>query len=121
MLNRVYDVDWICEYNMAWYPFDTQSCVMTFEVSAQCPVFAFEYPPFWHPGTLGTSFPKNNPEKCFVPLKIKKMTIKSLPQTIQVSHYTPSPPQTDELFFTKVLPSDRGQHGRVRGTLGLRT
>ena len=34
VLNRVYDVDWICEYDMAWYPFDTQSCAMTFEVSA---------------------------------------------------------------------------------------
>ena len=33
VLSRVYDVDWICEYDMAWYPFDTQSCGMVFEVS----------------------------------------------------------------------------------------
>ena len=32
VLSRVYDVDWICEYDMAWYPFDTQSCGMVFEV-----------------------------------------------------------------------------------------
>ena len=31
-MSRVYDVDWICEYDMAWYPFDTQSCGMIFEV-----------------------------------------------------------------------------------------
>ena len=24
ILSRVYDVSWICEYNMRWYPFDTQ-------------------------------------------------------------------------------------------------
>ena len=34
ILSRVYDVDWICEYNMAWYPFDTQSCSMIFEVGS---------------------------------------------------------------------------------------
>ena len=44
-MSRVYDVDWICEYNiffinfslrynMAWYPFDTQSCGMIFQVGA---------------------------------------------------------------------------------------
>ena len=32
-MSRVYDVDWICEYDMAWYPFDLQSCGMVFEVS----------------------------------------------------------------------------------------
>ena len=34
VLSRVYDVDWVCEYNMAWYPFDTQSCGMIFEVGS---------------------------------------------------------------------------------------
>ena len=33
-MSRVYDVDWICEYDMAWYPFDTQSCGMIFQVGA---------------------------------------------------------------------------------------
>ena len=24
VMSRVYDVDWICDYDMRWYPFDTQ-------------------------------------------------------------------------------------------------
>ena len=24
VVSRVYDVDWICDYDMRWYPFDTQ-------------------------------------------------------------------------------------------------
>ena len=24
ILSRVYDVEWICDYNMRWYPFDSQ-------------------------------------------------------------------------------------------------
>ena len=27
---RIYDISWICEYNMIWYPFDTQKCSMEF-------------------------------------------------------------------------------------------
>ena len=27
-INRVYETEWICTYNMAWYPFDTQTCSM---------------------------------------------------------------------------------------------
>ena len=23
-MTRVYDVEWICDYNMRWYPFDSQ-------------------------------------------------------------------------------------------------
>ena len=28
---RVYNVEWICVYQLAWYPFDTQTCRMIFE------------------------------------------------------------------------------------------
>ena len=28
VMSRVYDVNWICEYDMSWYPFDTQTCYM---------------------------------------------------------------------------------------------
>ena len=31
VMSRRYDVEWICDYNMAWYPFDTQSCAMLFD------------------------------------------------------------------------------------------
>ena len=30
ILSRVYHVDWICDYDMAWYPFDSQKCQMKF-------------------------------------------------------------------------------------------
>lgn len=30
-MSRVYDVNWICEYDMSWYPFDTQTCYMTLQ------------------------------------------------------------------------------------------
>jgi hypothetical protein len=28
--SRIYDVSFICKYNMAWYPFDVQSCELSF-------------------------------------------------------------------------------------------
>ena len=28
--SRVYNVEWNCDYDMRWYPFDTQTCQMTF-------------------------------------------------------------------------------------------
>ena len=31
VMSRVYDVNWICEYDMSWYPFDTQTCYMKFQ------------------------------------------------------------------------------------------
>ena len=31
-MNRVYETEWICDYQMNWYPFDTQKCRMTFAV-----------------------------------------------------------------------------------------
>lgn len=27
-MNRIYDEEWICDYHMGWYPFDTQTCHM---------------------------------------------------------------------------------------------
>ena len=29
VMSRVYDVDWICDYDMRWYPFDTQVGLLT--------------------------------------------------------------------------------------------
>ena len=26
--SKQYSIDWLCDFNMAWYPFDTQSCTM---------------------------------------------------------------------------------------------
>ena len=31
-MSRVYETEWICDYQMNWYPFDTQKCWMTFAV-----------------------------------------------------------------------------------------
>ena len=32
-MSRTYRIDFLCEYNMALYPFDTQTCSMNFEQS----------------------------------------------------------------------------------------
>ena len=32
---RVYETDWICDYEMNWFPFDTQKCRMTFAVTEE--------------------------------------------------------------------------------------
>ena len=32
---RIYDMSWICEYDMTWYPFDTQKCSMEFQMSGR--------------------------------------------------------------------------------------
>ena len=32
ILSRFYNTKFICKYNMAWYPFDTQRCSMIFQV-----------------------------------------------------------------------------------------
>ena len=32
-MNRVYETQWICDYQINWYPFDTQKCRMTFAVT----------------------------------------------------------------------------------------
>ena len=32
-MNRVYETEWICDYEMNWFPFDTQKCRMTFAVT----------------------------------------------------------------------------------------
>ena len=32
-MSRVYQTEWICDYEMNWYPFDTQKCRMTFAVT----------------------------------------------------------------------------------------
>ena len=31
-MNRVYETEWICDYQMNWFPFDTQQCQMVFSV-----------------------------------------------------------------------------------------
>ena len=32
-MSRVYETEWICDYQMNWYPFDTQVCSMVISVS----------------------------------------------------------------------------------------
>ena len=34
-LSRTYDVDFICNYNLFWFPFDTQTCKMNFSIEDQ--------------------------------------------------------------------------------------
>ena len=34
-MSRVYQTEWICDYQMNWYPFDTQNCRMTFAVTKE--------------------------------------------------------------------------------------
>ena len=29
--SRIYDIGFICDYNMAWYPFDVQTCELTLQ------------------------------------------------------------------------------------------
>ena len=33
MMYRIYETKWICDYQMNWYPFDTQKCQMNFSVT----------------------------------------------------------------------------------------
>jgi hypothetical protein len=30
-MKRIYNIKWICSFNMQWFPFDTQSCTMEFK------------------------------------------------------------------------------------------
>ena len=32
ILSRVYDIEFLCDYKMQWYPFDTQTCYMEFRL-----------------------------------------------------------------------------------------
>jgi hypothetical protein len=38
-MSRAYETEFICSYNMAWYPFDTQSCTLDFVVSVSARAF----------------------------------------------------------------------------------
>ena len=38
-LSRVYETEWICMYDMRWYPFDTQWCTMQFKTSEDLGIF----------------------------------------------------------------------------------
>ena len=33
IMNRVYETQWICDYEMNWFPFDTQQCKMMFSLT----------------------------------------------------------------------------------------
>ena len=35
IINRIYNTEWICTYDMAWYPFDTQTCSMIFTTTGE--------------------------------------------------------------------------------------
>ena len=37
--SRVYNVEWICVYQLAWYPFDTQTCHMILEADGNSKEF----------------------------------------------------------------------------------
>ena len=32
IMSRVYDVEFLCDFQMQWYPFDTQTCYMEFRL-----------------------------------------------------------------------------------------
>jgi hypothetical protein len=71
VLSRVYNVDWLCEYDMRWYPFDTQSCTMLLEVSARpgSPVPRWRGTPACSsgssPASCATSGPRTSPSTSF--------------------------------------------------------
>ena len=32
IMSRVYDIEFLCDFQMQWYPFDTQTCYMEFRL-----------------------------------------------------------------------------------------
>ena len=32
---RIYEIEWICNYQIQWYPFDTQRCYMVFSPTSE--------------------------------------------------------------------------------------
>ena len=38
-MSRVYDVEFLCDYKMNWYPFDTQTCFMEFRLKGEMDSF----------------------------------------------------------------------------------
>ena len=43
---KQYSIDWLCEFNMEWYPFDTQSCTMqllNYDIMTQFDLNTLEY------------------------------------------------------------------------------
>jgi len=39
VVSRVYETDWICKYDLRWYPFDTQWCTMEFKTTEDLGIF----------------------------------------------------------------------------------
>ena len=38
-MSRVYDIEFLCEFEMHWYPFDTQTCYMEFRINKEMSSF----------------------------------------------------------------------------------
>ena len=38
-MRRVYDIEFLCDYKMNWYPFDTQTCYMDFTLKGEMDSF----------------------------------------------------------------------------------
>ena len=43
LMSRVYDVDFLCSFQMQWYPFDTQTCYLEFMLEEEMDSFVDLY------------------------------------------------------------------------------
>ena len=61
-MSRAYNTEFLCEYSMAWYPFDSQKCHLDFVLDASAAAFVklvngtLEY---WGPVELAQYFVRN--------------------------------------------------------------
>ena len=68
-MSRAYNTEFLCEYNMAWYPFDSQTCHLDFVLDASAAAFVklvngtLEY---WGPVELAQYFVRNTLMQEFV-------------------------------------------------------
>ena len=67
-LSRTYDVDFICNYNLFWYPFDTQNCRMNISVEDQ------NFLQLTHPGLIQWIGAKEVEEYRFTDTKVSNET-----------------------------------------------
>ena len=71
---RQWTVDWMCDFSMSWYPFDTQMCTMQFYMDEQSIAFT--------PANLTFSGPKEFPQRFVKDVKMCSLMIKDRPGII---------------------------------------
>ena len=78
-MSRVYSIQFFCEYNMAWYPFDIQTCQIIMVMDGVLDNYADLLP-----GDLNFSGPRELTQYFVQQFKIEKTTIK-MKDTVTVS------------------------------------